>query len=93
MGKGKHINAGLIAATSGASLTISTTAASLHGFLFYASAAAATLTIVDSGRTIISWSGAAAAVLNCQLSGPMACTAGLSVTNSGAGTYTVFYSV
>lgn len=79
-------------ATSGASVTVMTTAGFLGGFMFYASAAAATLTIKDGANTIITWSGAAAATLNVQPPAMVACTTNITVTNSGAGTYTIFYS-
>ena len=55
-------------------------------------AAAATITVVDSAKTIISWSGAAGAVLNWTPLSPIAVINGLSVTNSGAGTYTIMYA-
>lgn len=81
------------AQTSGASLTVMTTAGYFVGALLYASGAAATLTIVDSGGgTILSWSGAAAAVLNWSPVYPIAMVNGLTVTNSGAGTYTIVYA-
>lgn len=85
-------NACIIAATSGANLTILTGQGYLYGFYFYASAAPATLTIADSGRQIFSWSGPAAAAFNLVPLVPIACTGGLSVTNSGAGTYSILYA-
>ena len=85
-------NAMLVAFTSGGNLTCLTGPGYLGSFLFYASGAAATLTIADSARTVFSWSGAAAAVLNFTPLFPVACTAGLSVTNSGAGTYSIVFA-
>jgi len=81
-----------IAATSGASLVVTTQASDLYGAFLYASAAAATLTIKDGTRTILAWSGAAGDDFPVIIPAPAACTSGISVTNSGAGTYTIFYA-
>ena len=80
-----------IVATSGASITVSTTAGICGGFLLYASAAAATITIKDGSTTILAWSGAAAAVLSWPAQ-PFTFSTNLTVTNSGAGTYSVLYA-
>lgn len=85
-------NATLVLATSGGNLTCLTGAGYLCGFYFYASAAAATLTIADSARTIFSWSGPTAAAFSFVPVYPIACTGGLSVTNSGAGTYSIMFA-
>lgn len=79
----------LIAATAAASLNISTSACALGGYMVYCSAAAGTFIIKDSARTILTWSGAAAATLSQEFPGPCICTGGLSVTNSGACHYTI----
>lgn len=85
-------NACIAIATSGANLTVLTGPGYFFGALLYASGAAATLTIVDSAKSLISWSGATAAVLNFAPLKPVSIVNGLSVTNSGAGTYTILYA-
>ena len=85
-------NAMLITATSGASITVLTGPGYMGGMYFYASGAAATITVADSGRQILSWSGAAGATYSFTPVMMIALTGGLSVTNSGAGTYAVMYA-
>lgn len=82
---------GTYLATSGGNMTCLTGPGYFIGCLLYASAAAATITIADSGGNIISWSGAAAATLNIQPPVPIAVSK-LTATNSGAGTYVVFFA-
>lgn len=76
--------------TSGGNMTALTGPGYLAGIYLYASGAAATITVADSGGNIISWSGAAAAVLNWAPLAPIA-VAKLTATNSGAGTYTLVF--
>lgn len=89
MGKG----AGFYQSTAKAHMTIATTACSFIGANIYASAAC-TITIVDSGATILGPIVMSALehlrVMPCV---PIACTAGLSLTNSGGGYSTIFYGI
>ncbi len=88
MVKGEH---GLYKSTEKANMTLSTTACSFVGANIYASAAC-TITIVDSGATILGpivMSALEHVVIMPAI--PIACTAGLSLTNSGGGYSTVFY--
>ena len=82
---------GLALSTVKASLVVATEACSFVGLSLYASAAC-TITVVDSGKTLLGPIIASALehvqVFPCI---PIACTAGLSATNSGGGYYTVFY--
>lgn len=87
MVKGEH---GLCTYTTAASITISTTACSFIGLVAFASAAC-TITIADSGRAIFAGSTDAAGFINVTPCVPIACTAGLSVTDSGGGNYVIFY--
>ena len=82
---------GTYISTEKAGLTASTTACSFVGLNAYASAAC-TVTVLDSGATIlgpIMMSALEHIVITPAI--PIACTAGLSLTNSGGGYYTVFY--
>ena len=82
---------GFYKSTEKASMTIATTACSFIGLNAYASAAC-TVTIADSGATLAGPIVMSALehlrIMPCR---PIACTAGLSLTNSGGGYYTVFY--
>ena len=86
-------NAGFYQSTAKANMTISTTACSFIGVNVYASAAC-TVTIKDSGATILGPIMMSALehlrIFPCV---PIACTAGLSYTNSGGGYSTVFYGI
>lgn len=84
---------GFYKSTQKAHMTLSTKACSFIGVNAYASAAC-TITIADSGATIFGPVAMSAlqniTVMPCK---PIACTGGLSLTNSGGGYYTVFYGV
>jgi len=79
----------LIAATAEASLVISTAPCAIGSYMVYCSAAAGTFVIMDGARTILTWSGASGNYISQDYPGPAVCTAGLSITNSGACHYTV----
>ena len=82
---------GFYVSTEKANLTAATTACSFIGAFIYASAAC-TITIKDSGATIIGPFVMSALEYACITPAvPIACTAGLSATNSGGGYYTIFY--
>jgi hypothetical protein len=81
---------GLCVYTTAASITISTKACSFMGINAYASAAC-TITIADSARAIYKASTDAGGVLVVNPPCPIACTGGLSVTDSGGGNYVIFY--
>ncbi len=83
--------AGFYVSTEKASVTASTTACSFLGAFIYASAAC-TITIKDSGATVLGpFIMSALEYVNIVPALPIACTAGLSATNSGGGYYTLFY--
>jgi len=82
---------GFYKSTEAAAMTLSTKACSFIGVFAYASAAG-TLTVADSGSVIIGPLMMSAleyvSIFPCR---PIACTAGLSSTNSGGCDYTIFY--
>jgi len=86
-------NNGFYKSTAKASMTVATKACSFIGANIYASAAC-TITIVDSGATVLGPIVMSAlehvSIMPCR---PIACTAGLSLTNSGGGYSTVFYGI
>jgi hypothetical protein len=83
----------LYAATSGgASITALTGRGYFMGIYAFCSGGAGSLILADSGAQIMIWSGGAAANLSFVPVYPVACTAGLSVTGSGAIQYAVMYS-
>jgi len=82
---------GFYKSTEKANLVVSTTGCSFLGAFIYASAAC-TITIKDSGATILGpfvMSALEYAPITVPM--PIACTSGLSATNSGGGYYTIFY--
>jgi hypothetical protein len=82
---------GLAVSTEKANIAVSTAACSFLGVSLWASAAC-TITIVDSGKTIMGpYNIASGATFGFIPPVPIACTAGLSATNSGGGYYTIFY--
>jgi len=82
---------GFYVSTEKAGLTAATTACSFIGLFVYASAAG-TITVKDSGSTILGpIKLSALEFVNIVPSIPIACTAGLSATNSGGCDYTIFY--
>jgi len=84
---------GFYKSTDKANMTLSTTPCSFMGASIYASAAC-TITIADSAATILGPIVMSALehvqIMPCN---PIACTAGLSLTNSGGGYSTIFYGV
>lgn len=89
----KEINMehGFYKSTAKASMTVTTTACSFVGAFIYASAAC-TITIADSGATVLGpFVMSALEYASIVPSIPIACTAGLSLTNSGGGYSTVWY--
>ena len=74
-------------------MTVSTGACSFMGATIYASAAC-TITIADSGANVYGPVAMSALqhiqIMPCK---PIACTAGLSLTNSGGGYSTIFYGI
>lgn len=84
---------GFYKSTVKAGMTLATTACSFIGLNAYASAAC-TVTIADSAATVLGPIVMSALEhVTIMPSKPIACTAGLSLTNSGGGYYTVFYGV
>jgi len=82
---------GFYVSAAKASVVASTTACSFLGAFIYASAAC-TITIADSGGTILGpFVMSALEYASIAPTLPIACTAGLSATNSGGGYYTIFY--
>ena len=82
---------GFYKSTTDANLVVSTTACSFLGVTVYASAAG-TLTIVDSAAALlVPLKLSALEFVTIMLTLPIACTAGISATNSGSCQYTIFY--
>lgn len=82
---------GLHKSTEKASLVVSTEGCSFMGLSVFASAAC-TITVVDGTANLLGpYILAATQYLHIHPVMPVACTSGLSVTNSGGGYYTVFY--
>jgi hypothetical protein len=81
---------GLCVYTTAASISIQTKACSFMGLVAFASAAC-TITIADSARAIFAGSTNAGGFLSVMPPVPIACTGGLSVTDSGGGNYVIFY--
>lgn len=82
---------GCYKSTEKASMTVSTKPCSFLGAFIYASAAC-TITIADSGSVILGpFVMSALEYANIIPAVPIACTAGLSLTNSGGGYSTIFY--
>lgn len=82
---------GFYKSTEAAGMTISTTACSFIGVVAYASAAG-TLTIADSGGVVFGpIKLSALEYITFAPAVPIACTAGLSATNSGGCDYTIYY--
>lgn len=81
---------GLFTYTTAASISIQTTACTFIGACIFASAAC-TITIKDSAKTMFVSSTNAGGLIMITPCMPIACTAGLNVTDSGGGNYVVFY--
>ena len=82
---------GLAISTEKANIAVSTGPCTWNGISVYASAAC-TITVADSTKTLLGpivMSALEHVQVMCPV--PVACTAGLSSTNSGGGYYTVFY--
>lgn len=84
---------GFYKSTAKAHMTVSTDPCSFIGVNLYASAAC-TITIADSGAVLLGPIVMSALehvrIMPCR---PIACTAGLSLTNSGGGYSTIFYGI
>ena len=82
---------GTFLSTEKASLTVSTGPCSFCGITLFASANC-TITVVDSAKTLLGpYIIASGATFTYSPPVPIACTGGLSATNSGGGYYTIFY--
>lgn len=82
---------GFAVSTAKGHLIASTAGCTFLGISAYASAAC-TLTVVDSGKTLLGPIVMSALEhLPIMMPLPIVCTSGLSATNSGGGYYTVFY--
>ena len=77
--------------TSGASITVMTTAGFFCGGFIYASAAAANINVVDGTNSLLRWSGNAGVSLAFDVTSPVAVDTNLTVTASGPANYVIFY--